>query len=169
MRIVSLLSFPVIKVSDKSEEKMSSEIDSLKPEKLKERIELYKKSYENRFKRNQYTNNGIIGASIVLTVLIAITGTSPTFKDPQNPWANPLGVSAAAWLGLISTALLSIQKLYNVQEKIAFYPAYIVQAEELIEDFDAIKKEEDLQKIQERFRKMRAEEANKRPIENSPS
>lgn len=156
-------------MSDKSEERMSSEVDSLKPAELKKKIEHYKKSYEARFKRNQYTNNMIIGASILLTILIAITGTSPAFKDSQNPWANPLGVSAAAWLGLISTALLSIQKLYNVQEKIAFYPGYIVQAEELLEDFDAIKIEEDLQKIRDRFRKMRAEEATKRPIENSPS
>lgn len=144
-------------------------MDSFKAEDLKKRIERYKDSYEARFKRNQYTNNTIIGASILLTILIAITGTSPAFKDSQNPWANPLGVSAAAWLGLISTALLSVQKLYNVQEKIAFYPAYIVQAEELIEDLDAVKTEEDLQKIRDRFRKMRAEEATKRPIENSPS
>jgi uncharacterized integral membrane protein len=148
---------------------MSSEIDSLNPGDLKKRIEQYKKSYKARFKRNQYTNNTIIGASILLTVLIAITGTSPAFKNSQNPWANPLGVSAAAWLGLISTSLLSVQKLYNVQEKIAFYPAYIVQAEELIEDFDLVKTEEDLKKIRDRFRKMRAEESTKRPIENSPS
>ncbi|MGF1976383.1 MAG: hypothetical protein RMY30_012365 [Nostoc sp. CmiSLP01] len=144
-------------------------MDSLKPGDLKKRIERYRDSYEARFKRNQYTNNTIIGASILLTILIAISGTSPVFKDSQNPWANPLGVSAAAWLGLISTALLSVQKLYNVQEKIAFYPGYIVQAEELIEDLDAVKTEEDLQKIRDRFRKMRAEEATKRPIENSPS
>lgn len=148
---------------------MSPEMDSLKPGDLKKRIERYRDSYEARFKRNQYTNNTIIGASILLTILIAISGTSPVFKDSQNPWANPLGVSAAAWLGLISTALLSVQKLYNVQEKIAFYPRYIVQAEELIEDLDAVKTEEDLQKIRDRFRKMRAEEATKRPIENSPS
>lgn len=148
---------------------MSLEMDSFKAEDLKKRIERYKDSYEARFKRNQYTNNTIIGASILLTIFIAITGTSPAFKDSQNPWANPLGVSAAAWLGLISTALFSVQKLYNVQEKIAFYPAYIVQAEELIEDLDAVKTEEDLQKIRDRFRKMRAEEATKRPIENSPS
>ncbi|MBD2676188.1 hypothetical protein [Nostoc sp. FACHB-857] len=148
---------------------MSPEMDSLKPGDLKKRIERYRDSYEARFKRNQYTNNTIIGASIILTILIAISGTSPVFKDSQNPWANPLGVSAAAWLGLISTALLSVQKLYNVQEKIAFYPGYIVQAEELIEDLDAVKTEEDLQKIRDRFRKMRAEEATKRPIENSPS
>ncbi|MCF2146815.1 hypothetical protein IQ276_010185 [Desmonostoc muscorum LEGE 12446] len=144
-------------------------MDSLKPGDLKKRIERYRDSYEARFKRNQYTNNTIIGASILLTILIAISGTSPVFKDSQNPWANPLGVSAAAWLGLISTALLSVQKLYNVQEKIAFYPGYIVQAEELIEDLDAVKTEEDLQKIRDRFRKMRAEEATKRPIENSLS
>ncbi len=148
---------------------MSFEIDSLNPGDLKERIERYKKSYEARFKRNQYTNNTIIGASIVLAILIAITGTSPAFKDSQNPWANPLGVSAAAWLGLVSTALLSVQKLYNIQEKIAFYPAYIVQAEELLEDFNSVKTEEDFQKIRDRFRKMRFEEATKRPIENSPS
>ncbi len=80
-----------------------------------------------------------------------------------------MGVSASAWLGLISTALLSIQKLYNIQEKIAFYPAYVVQAEELLEDFEAIKTEEDLQRIRDKFRKMRVEEATKRPIENSPS
>ncbi|MFN6518634.1 MAG: hypothetical protein RMY29_029670 [Nostoc sp. CreGUA01] len=148
---------------------MKSDVDSLKSGDLKKKIERYRDSYQVRFKRNQYTNNTIIGASILLTILIAITGTSPAFKDSQNPWANPLGVSAAAWLGLISTALLSVQKLYNVQEKIAFYPGYIVQAEELIEDLDTVKTEEDLQKIRDRFRKMRAEEATKRPIENSPS
>lgn len=148
---------------------MSSEIDNLKPKELEGRIKRYKDAYEVRFKRNQYANNAIIGASILLTILIAVTGTSPAFKDPQNPWSNPLGVSASAWLGLISTALLSIQKLYNIQEKIAFYPAYIVQAEELLEDFDAVKTEEDLQKIRDKFRKMRAEEATKHPIENSPS
>jgi hypothetical protein len=148
---------------------MPTEENSLKPKELKGRVEKYKEAYEERFKRNQYANNTIIGASVLLTILIAITGTSPAFKDPQNPWANPLGVSASAWLGLISTALLSIQKLYNIQEKIAFYPAYIVQAEELLEDFEAIKTEDDLQKIREKFRKMRADEATKRPIENSHS
>ena len=148
---------------------MLTEENSLKPKELKGRVEKYKEAYEERFKRNQYANNTIIGASVLLTILIAITGTSPAFKDPQNPWANPLGVSASAWLGLISTALLSIQKLYNIQEKIAFYPAYIVQAEELLEDFEAIKTEDDLQKIREKFRKMRADEATKRPIENSHS
>jgi hypothetical protein len=148
---------------------MSSEIDNLKPKELEGRIKRYKDAYEARFKRNQYANNAIIGASILLTLLIAVTGTSPAFKDPQNPWSNPLGLSASAWLGLISTALLSVQKLYNIQEKIAFYPAYILQAEELLEDFDAVKTEEDLQKIRDKFRKMRAEEATKRPIENSPS
>jgi uncharacterized integral membrane protein len=148
---------------------MPPEDKSLKPEELKERIKQYKKAYESRFQRNQYANNAIIGASIILTILIAITGTSPTFKEPQNPWANPLGISASAWLGLISTALLSIQKLYNIQEKIAFYPAYIVQAEELLEDFETIKTEDDLQQIRDKFRKMRAEEATKRPLENSHS
>jgi hypothetical protein len=44
-----------------------------------------------------------------------------------------------------------------------------VQAEELLEDFEAIKTEEDLQRIRDKFRKMRVEEATKRPIENSPS
>jgi hypothetical protein len=153
----------------KNKEEMPSEIDSPRPTDLRGKIERYKAAYEARFKRNQYTNNTIIGASIVLAILIAIAGTSPDFKDSKNPWANPLGVSAAAWLGLVSTALLSIQRLYNVQEKIAFYPAYIVQAEELIEDLDAVKTEEDLQDIRNRFRKMRAEEATKRPIENSLS
>lgn len=148
---------------------MSTEEQSLKPEELKGKVEKYKRAYEARFKRNQYANNAIIGASILLTILIAITGTSPAFKDSKNPWANPLGVNASAWLGLISTALLSIQKLYNIQEKIAFYPAYIVHAEELLEDFEAIKTEEDLQQIRDKFRKMRTEEATKRPIENSPS
>jgi biopolymer transport protein ExbB/TolQ len=154
------------------------EIDSLddlkaRIEQQRTKIEQYRKSYEARFKRNQYTNNTIIGASILLASLIAITGTSPVFKNSENPWANPLGMSAAAWLGIISTALLSVQKLYNVQEKIAFYPAYIVQAEELIEDLDAVntkkggKAEEDFQKIRETFRRMRAKEANKRPLENS--
>jgi uncharacterized integral membrane protein len=153
----------------KNKEETPSEIDNLRPTDLREKIEQYKKVYEVRFKRNQYTNNAIIGASIVLAVLIAIAGTSPDFKDSKNPWAYPLGVSAAAWLGLVSTALLSIQRLYNIQEKISFYPAYIVQAEELIEDFDAVKTEEELQDIRNRFRKMRSEEATKRPIENSLS
>jgi hypothetical protein len=66
-----------------------------------------------------------------------------------------------------STALISVQKLYNIQEKISFYPGYIVQAEELLEDLNEVNNEEDLQKIQDRFRKMRVEEAAKRPIENS--
>ena len=153
----------------KREEKMSSEVDSLKLEDLKQKIERCKKSYEARFKRNQYTNNTIIGASIVLAILIAIAGTSPTFKDPQNSWANPLGVSMAAWLGLVFTALVSVQKLYNIQEKIVFYPAYIVMTEELIEDLDAVETEGDLQKVRDRFRKMRREEATKRPIENPHS
>ena len=148
---------------------MLSEEKSLKPENLRDIIKQYKKSYEARFKRNQYANNFIIGASILLTVFIAVTGTSPTFKDQSNPWANSLGVSASAWLGLVSTALLSIQKLYNIQDKITFYPVYIVQAEELLEDFELIETEEDLQKIRDKFRKMRSEEATKRPIENSYS
>jgi uncharacterized integral membrane protein len=140
-----------------------NENDSIK---LRKKIEQYKKAYEVRFKRNQYANNAIIGSSILLTILIAITGTSPAFKDSQNPWAAPLGVSASAWLGLISTALLSIQKLYNIQEKIAFYPAYIVRAEELLEDLDIAKNEQDFQKVQDGLRKMRAEESIQRPKEN---
>ncbi|BAY96321.1 hypothetical protein NIES37_02530 [Tolypothrix tenuis PCC 7101] len=136
---------------------------------LKNQIKAYRNAYKARFIRNQYTNNIIITLSILLTVLIAITGTSPTFKDTKNPWAAPLGVSASAWLGLISTALISLQRLYNVQEKIAFYPSYIVKAEELIEDFDAIKTEEDLELVRKQFRQMRADEAIKRPIERSNS
>lgn len=148
---------------------MASEANNnLKPEELRKKIEQYKVAYEARFQRNQYANNTIIAASILLTVMIAITGTSPYFKNPKNSWAYPLGLSASAWLGLISTALLSIQKLYNIPEKISFYPAYIVQAEELLEDYDAIKTSDDLKSVQERFRKMRAEEALKRPVENSP-
>ncbi|MFM7408027.1 MAG: hypothetical protein ACKO3K_15585 [Cuspidothrix sp.] len=142
-----------------------TEDNILKPKELKEKLQQKLKAYEARFKRNQFANNAIIGTSILLTILIAITGTSPTFKDQQNPWANPLGVSASAWLGLISTVLLSIQKLYNIQEKIAFYPEYIVKVEELLEDFEAIKTEKDLEDIRDKFRKMRAEEATKRPIE----
>ena len=134
---------------------------------LRNQIEAYKNDYQARFIRNQYTNNIIIALSIVLTVLIAITGTSPAFKDAKNPWAAPVGVSASAWLGLISTALISIQRLYNVQEKIAFYPFYIVKAEELLEDFDAIKTEADLELVRKQFRQMRADEASKRPIERS--
>ncbi|MFM6158108.1 MAG: hypothetical protein ACKPE3_34795, partial [Sphaerospermopsis kisseleviana] len=122
-----------------------TEDNILKPKELKEKLQQKLKAYEARFKRNQFANNAIIGTSILLTILIAITGTSPTFKDQQNPWANPLGVSASAWLGLISTVLLSIQKLYNIQEKIAFYPEYIVKVEELLEDFEAIKTEKDLE------------------------
>jgi rhamnose utilization protein RhaD (predicted bifunctional aldolase and dehydrogenase) len=59
---------------------MQTEEKSFKPEELKGRIEQYKKAYEARFKRNQYANNTIIGASILLTILIAITGTSPALK-----------------------------------------------------------------------------------------
>ncbi|MBD1807484.1 hypothetical protein H6F98_18830 [Microcoleus sp. FACHB-SPT15] len=145
---------------------MSGTDGILKPEKLRSKIEECHLAYKARFKRNQYANNAIIGAAILLTALIAITGTSPTFKDSQNPWAYPLGVSASAWLGLISTALLSIQKLYNIQEKVAFYPNYILYTEELLEDFDSIKTEEDLQRVQDRFRKIRTEESVKRPVEN---
>ena len=143
--------------------------NNLKPQNLKKQIEDYKNAYKARFIRNQYANNGIIAASIVLTILIAITGTSPSFKNPNNPWSAPLGVTASAWLGLISTALLSIQRLYNIQEKIAFYPIQIVTAEELIEDFEAIKSEADLKVVRDGFRKMRANEALNRPIERSNS
>ena len=91
---------------------MSTEYNErLKPTKLKKQIEEYKEAYKARFIRNQYANNSIIAASILLTILIAITGTSPTFKDPQNPLSAPLGVTASAWLGLIATALVSVQKL----------------------------------------------------------
>ncbi|MDZ7956907.1 MAG: hypothetical protein RMY34_03200 [Aulosira sp. DedQUE10] len=138
-----------------------------KNQELRNQIEAYRNDYQARFVRNQYTNNIIIALSILLTVLIAITGTSPTFKDAKNPWSAPLGLSASAWLGLLSTALVSIQRLYNVQEKIAFYPSYIVKAEELLEDFNAIKTEEDLESVRKQFRQMRADEALKRPIERS--
>lgn len=138
-----------------------------KNKELREQIKKYRDDYKARFIRNQYTNNLIIALSLILTVLIAITGTSPAFKDVKNPWAAPLGVSASAWLGLISTALVSIQRLYNVQEKIAFYPAYIVKAEELLEDFDAITNQEELESVRKQFRQMRADEALKRPIERS--
>jgi uncharacterized integral membrane protein len=149
---------------------MSTEDNNkFKPEEVKKQILNYKNAYEARFIRNQYANNGIIAASIVLTILIAITGTSPSFKNPNNPWSAPLGVTASAWLGLISTALLSIQKLYNIQEKIAFYPIQIVTAEELLEDFEAIKSEADLNAVRNRFRKMRADEALNRPVERSNS
>lgn len=148
---------------------MSTEYDeSLKPSKLKEQIEEYRKAYKARFIRNQYANNSIIAASILLTILIAITGTSPTFKDPQNPFSAPLGVTASAWLGLIATALVSVQKLYNIPEKIAFYPDYIVKAEELLDDFHAIQTEADLKAVRENFRKMRTDEAANRPVERSP-
>lgn len=138
-----------------------------KNQELREQIKKYRDDYKARFIRNQYTNNLIIALSLILTVLIAVTGTSPAFKDAKNPWAAPLGVSASAWLGLISTALVSIQRLYNIQEKIAFYPAYIVKAEELLEDFDAITNQEELECVRKQFRQMRAEEALKRPIERS--
>ncbi|MEI2581758.1 hypothetical protein [Scytonema sp. PRP1] len=139
----------------------------IKPQELKTQIEEYIKNYKARFIRNQYANNIIIALSILLTVLIAITGTSLAFKDVKNPWSAPLGLTASAWLGLISTAMVSIQRLYNVQEKIAFYPSYIVKAEELLEDFDAIKNEADLEAVRKQFRQMRADEALKRPIERS--
>jgi len=141
--------------------------ERLKPTKLKKQIEEYKEAYKARFIRNQYANNSIIAASILLTILIAITGTSPTFKDPQNPLSAPLGVTASAWLGLIATALVSVQKLYNISEKIAFYPGYIVKAEELLDDFYAIQTEDDLKAVRENFKKMRADEAASRPVERS--
>lgn len=147
---------------------MSTEYNErLKPTKLKKQIEEYKEAYKARFIRNQYANNSIIAASILLTILIAITGTSPTFKDPQNPLSAPLGVTASAWLGLIATALVSVQKLYNISEKIAFYPGYIVKAEELLDDFYAIQTEDDLKAVRENFKKMRADEAASRPVERS--
>ncbi len=146
-----------------------NEDKDLKPAELKLSIEKYKKEYEGRFQRNQYTNNIIIGASIFLAIFIAITGTSPWFKEDQNKrLAYPLGVSAAAWLGLISTALLSIQKLYNISDKVNFYPPYIVKTEELLEDFNEIKNSDDLKDVKERFRKMRVDEAGNRPVEISP-
>jgi hypothetical protein len=40
---------------------------------------------------------------------------------------------------------------YNIQEKIAFYPIQIVTAEELLEDFEAIKSEADLNAVRNRF------------------
>jgi uncharacterized integral membrane protein len=134
---------------------------------LRKQIKKYRDDYKDRFIRNQYTNNLIIALSIILTVLIAITGTSPAFKDAKNTWSAPLGVSASAWLGLLSTALVSIQRLYNIQEKIAFYPAYIVKAEELLEDFDSITNQEELDSVRKQFKQMRADEALKRPIERS--
>jgi len=130
-------------------------------------IKKYRDDYKARFIRNQYANNFIIALFIILTVLIAVTGTSPAFKDTKNPWAAPLGLSASAWLGLLSTALVSIQRLYNIQEKIAFYPAYIVKAEELLEDFDNITNLEELESVRKQFRQMRADEALNRPIERS--
>lgn len=141
--------------------------EGLKPLELKHQIDKYKTAYEARFTRNQYANNTIIAASILLTLLIAVTGTSPTFKDPNNPLSAPIGVTASAWLGLFATALISIQKLYNISEKIAFYPTYIVRAEELLDDFNAIKTEADLKAVQDKFRKMRADEAANRPVERS--
>jgi uncharacterized integral membrane protein len=138
---------------------------TIKNQDLREQITKYRDDYKARFIRNQFTNNIIIALSILLTVLIAVTGTSPNFKDARNPWAAPLGLSASAWFGLISTGLISIQRLYNIQEKIAFYPSYIVKAEELLEDFDAIKTEEELESVRKQFRQMRADEALKRPIE----
>lgn len=141
--------------------------EKLQPTELKTQIEEYGKAYKARFIRNQYANNSIVAASILLTILIAITGTSPAFKDPQNPLSAPLGVTASAWLGLIATALVSAQKLYNIPEKIAFYPGYIVKAEELLDDFYAIQTEDDLKTVREAFRKMRTEEAANRPVERS--
>lgn len=138
-----------------------------KNQELRGQIKKYRDGYKARFIRNQYTNNLIIALSIILTVLIAITGTSPAFKDAEKPWAAPLGLSASAWLGLVSTVLVSIQRLYNIQEKIAFYPAYIVKAEELLEDFDAITNREELESVRKQFRQMRADEALKRPIERT--
>jgi uncharacterized integral membrane protein len=150
----------------KSEEtQISFETNNPQINVLKTTIIEYKDSYEARFIRNQYTNNAILGLSIILTIFIVIIGTSSVFKNGTHRWANPLGMSASAWLGLISTALISIQKLYNIQEKIAFYPGYIVQAQELIEDLDKVKTEKDIKDIEDKFRKMRRDEANNRPVE----
>lgn len=140
----------------------------LQPPALRTSIVSFKIDYIHRFERNQIANNIIIGFSILLGALIAITGAAGYFKDQTKRWSYPLGLSAAAWLGLTSTSLLSIQKLYNLSDKIHFYPPYIVKTQELIEDFDQIKSEVDLNKVKEGFRKMRAEEAANRPIEISP-
>ncbi len=51
--------------------------NNLKPQNLKKQIEDYKNAYKARFIRNQYANNGIIAASIVLTILIAINWYKP--------------------------------------------------------------------------------------------
>jgi hypothetical protein len=143
--------------------------DVLKPVKTRELIEKLRREYELRFQRNQYANNTIIGASVVLTILISITGTSSYFKDEKNFWANPLGVSAAAWLGLTSTALLTAQRLYNISGKVKFYPNLIVRAEDLLMDFDKIKSPAELESVEERFKKLRADESENRPVEISPS
>ncbi len=137
----------------------------------------YKRDYTCRFKRNLYAQNTIIAFSILLSILIVVTGSSPWFKDPKNQaLANPLGISLSAWLGLIATALLSLQKSYNISSKVAFYPTYILKVSELIDRLDYVPFQEyqgqqevgELNAIQKDFFKVRQDEIKDRPTEVAP-
>ena len=137
----------------------------------------YKREYTCRFKRNQYAQNAIIAFSILLSILIVVTGSSPWFKDPKNQaLANPLGISLSAWLGLIATALLSVQKSYNISSKVAFYPTYILKVSELIDRLDYVPFQKyepqqevgELNAIQKDFFKVRQDEIKDRPTEVAP-
>ena len=137
----------------------------------------YKREYTCRFKRNQYAQNAIIAISILLSILIVVTGSSPWFKDPKHQAvANPLGISAAAWLGLIANALLSLQKSYNISSKVAFYPTYILKVSELIDRIDYVPFQKynpqqevgELNAIQRGFFRVRQDEIKDRPTEVAP-
>ena len=137
----------------------------------------YKREYTCRFKRNQYAQNAIIAISILLSSLIVVTGSSPWFKDPKHQsMSNPLGISAAAWLGLIATALLSLQKSYNISSKVAFYPTYILKVTELINRLDNLpfqkhkpqQEVSELNAIQRDFFNVRQDEIKDRPTEVAP-
>jgi hypothetical protein len=151
-------------------EQNQEKVESLTPkQRLEAEIRHVHQDYEGRFKRNQYANNAIIGLSIVLTILIAITGTSPKFKDPSNPLSEPLGVSASAWLGLVATALVSIQKLYSIPDKISFYPLFIVRMRKLLDQLETAESAETLQEIRKELRQLQTEEATQRPVERPAS
>ena len=144
---------------------------------IRSQLENFKREYTCRFKRNQYAQNTIIATSILLSILIVVAGSSPWFKEPKNQSvASPLGISMAAWLGLIATALLSLQKSYNVSSKVSFYPTYILRVSELIDRLDYLPYQKytpeqavgELNTIQRDFFKVRQDEIKDRPTEISP-
>lgn len=119
----------------------------------------------------------MIAISILLSVLIVVAGSTPWFKEPKNqPVASPLGISLAAWLGLIATALLSLQKSYNISSKVTFYPTYILRIGELIDRLDYMPYQKyspqqvvsELNAIQRDFFKVRQDEIKDRPTEVAP-